>query len=138
MDRGINQAGFIPRSGRIVDASLIAAPRQRKTDGEKAAIKARKTAAQIWPEKPAKAAQKGEPWVAIGSRTMANDGRWTVEYSKAKVRADRSKPVDIAIPIYGYKSHVGIERMHGFGPHTRADRVRGLTSTPDRHGCRST
>ncbi len=101
MDRAINQAGFIPRSGQIVDASLVAAPRQRNTDAEKAAIKAGKTAAQIWPEKPAKAAQKD------------TDGRWTVKYSKAKVRADGSKPVDIAIPIYGYKSHVSIDRMHG-------------------------
>ena len=99
MDRAINQAGFIPRSGQIVDASLVAAPRQRNTDAEKAAIKAGKTAAQTWPEKPAKAAQKD------------TDGRWTVEYSKAKVRADGSKPVDIAIPIYGYKSHVSIDRM---------------------------
>lgn len=101
MDRAINQAGFIPRSGQIVDASLVAAPRQRNTDGEKAAIKAGKSASDIWPEKPAKAAQKDV------------DGRWTVKYSKAKARADSSKPVDIAIPIYGYKSHVSIDRMHG-------------------------
>lgn len=59
MDPAINQAGFIPRSGQIVDASLVAAPRQRNTDAAKAVIKAGKTAAQIWPEKPAKAAQKG-------------------------------------------------------------------------------
>lgn len=101
MDRAINQAGFIPRSGQIVDASLVAAPRQRNTDGEKAAIKAGKTASEIWPDKPAKAAQKDV------------DGRWTVKYSKAKARADGVKPVDIAIPIYGCKSHVSIDRMHG-------------------------
>jgi len=82
MDRAINQAGFISRSGQIVDASLVTAPRQRNTDGEKAAQK-------------------------------DVDGRWTVKYSKAKARADGSKPVDIAIPIYGYKSHVSIDRMHG-------------------------
>ncbi|WP_217434235.1 transposase, partial [Leisingera sp. ANG59] len=32
LDRAINQAGFIPRAGQIVDASLIAAPRQRNSD----------------------------------------------------------------------------------------------------------
>ena len=101
MDRSINQAGYIPRAGQIVDASLIAAPRQRNTEGEKTAIKAGKAASEIWPEQPAKAAQKDV------------DGRWTVKYSKAKARADGSKPVDIAIPIYGYKSHVSIDRMHG-------------------------
>jgi transposase, IS5 family len=101
LDRAINVAGFIPRAGQIVDASLVAAPRQRNTEGEKAAIKAGKTALEIWPEKPAKAAQKDI------------SGRWTVKYSKAKTRADGTKPVDIAIPIFGYKSHVSIDRMHG-------------------------
>ena len=101
LDQAINVAGFIPRSGQIVDASLVAAPRQRNTEDEKAAIKAGKTAREIWPETPAKAAQKD------------TNARWTVKYSKAKARADGSKPVDIAIPIYGYKSHVSIDRMHG-------------------------
>jgi len=54
----INQAGVIPRAGQIIDASLIAAPRQRNSDGEKSAIKAGKTAREIWPDKLAKAAQK--------------------------------------------------------------------------------
>lgn len=100
MSMALNQAGFLPRSGQIVDASLVAAPRQRNTDGEKAAIKAGKSAAEIWPEKPSKAPQKD------------TDGRWTVKYSKAKARADGTKPVDIAIPIYGDKSHISLDRMH--------------------------
>lgn len=58
LDRAIKEAGYLPMSGQIVDASLVAAPRQRNTDEEKAAIKAGKTAAEIWPDKPAKAAQK--------------------------------------------------------------------------------
>ena len=101
MDLAINQAGFISRLGQVKDASLVATPRQRNTHGEKAAIKAGKAALEIWPEKPAEAAQKDV------------DGRWTVKYSKAKAHADGSKPVDIAIPIYGCKSHVSIDRMHG-------------------------
>lgn len=44
-------------SGQIVDASLVAAPRQRNTEEEKAAIKAGQKAVEIWPDKPAKAAQ---------------------------------------------------------------------------------
>ena len=101
LDRAINAAGYLPRGGQIVDASLVAAPRQRNTDGEKAAIKEGKPAADIWPDQPAKARQKDV------------DGRWTVKYSKAKVRADGTRPVDISIPVYGYKSHVSIDRMHG-------------------------
>ncbi|MFW8635289.1 IS5/IS1182 family transposase, partial [Cribrihabitans pelagius] len=101
LDRAINQAGFIPRAGQIIDASLIAAPRQRNSDGEKAAVKAGKTAQEIWPDKPAKAAQKD------------TNARWTVKYSKAKPRADGSKPVDLAIPMFGYKSHISIGRQNG-------------------------
>lgn len=101
LDRAINAAGFLPRSGQIVDASLVAAPRQRNTDGERAAIKEGQTAAEIWPDRPAKAAQKD------------TNARWTVKYSKAKTRTDGTKPVDIAVPIFGYKSHVSIDRMHG-------------------------
>jgi transposase len=58
LDKAIKDAGYIPMGGQIVDASLVAAPRQRNTDEEKAAIKAGKTAAEIWPHKPAKAAPK--------------------------------------------------------------------------------
>ena len=58
LDRAITAAGYLPMSGQIVDATLVAAPRQRNTEAEKAAIKAGKTAAEIWPEKPAKARQK--------------------------------------------------------------------------------
>lgn len=101
LDRAITAAGYLPRSGQILDATLVAAPRQRNTDGEKALIKEGRSAADIWPDEPAKARQKDV------------DGRWTVKYSKAKVQADGSKPIDIAIPVYGYKSHVSIDRMHG-------------------------
>ena len=101
LDRAINAAGFIPRCGQIVDASLVAAPRQRNSDAEKAAIKEGKSAAEIWPDKLAKAAQKDI------------NARWMVKYSKAKARADGTKPIDIAIPIFGYKSHVSIDHMHG-------------------------
>jgi IS5 family transposase len=58
LDRAIKEAGYLPMSGQIVDASLVAAPRQRNTEEEKAAIRAGKTAAEIWPDEPAKAAQK--------------------------------------------------------------------------------
>jgi class 3 adenylate cyclase len=40
LDQAIKDAGYLAVSGQIVDASLVAAPRQRNTDAEKAAIKA--------------------------------------------------------------------------------------------------
>jgi len=102
LDQAIKDAGYLPMSGRIVDASLIAAPRQRNTEEEKAAIKAGQKAAEIWPDKPAKAAQKD------------TDARWTLKTSKGKVKADGMVKRDIAIPQFGYKSHISIDRRHGF------------------------
>ena len=101
LDQAITAAGYLPRGGQIVDATLVAAPRQRLTDDEKAQIKAGRTVAEVWPEKPAKARQKDV------------DGRWTIKLSKAKPRADGAPQIDIAIPVFGYKSHVSIDRMHG-------------------------
>lgn len=39
--------------------------------------------------------------------------RWTVKYSKAKPREDAAPLVDLAIPAFGYKNHVSIDRQHG-------------------------
>lgn len=102
LDRAIKEAGYLAMGGQIVDASLVAAPRQRNTDGEKTAIKAGKTAAEIWPDKPAKAAQKD------------TDARWTLKTSKGKVEPDGTVRHDLAVPAFGYKSHIGIDRRHGF------------------------
>ena len=54
-----------------------------------------------WKDKPAKLAQKDR------------DARWTVKYTKAKPRADGMPQVDLAIPAFGYKNHVSIDRGHG-------------------------
>lgn len=101
LDQAITEAGYLPMSGQIVDATLVAAPRQRLTDGEKAAIKEGRSAHEIWPEKPAKARQKD------------TDARWTMKFSKAKPAADGSPQIDIAVPAFGYKSHISIDRRHG-------------------------
>ena len=34
------------------------------------------------------------------------DARWTVKFSKAKPKADGAAQTDIAIPTFGYKSHI--------------------------------
>ena len=101
LDRAITEAGYLPMSGQIVDATLVAAPRQRLTDGEKAVIKDGRSAGEIWPEKPAKARQKD------------TDARWTMKFSKAKPAADGSPQIDIAVPTFGYKSHISVDRRHG-------------------------
>ena len=102
LDQAIKGAGYLPMSGQIVDASLVAAPRQRNTKDEKDAIKAGKSADEIWPDQPAKAAQKD------------TDARWSMKISKGKPDADGKALPDIAIPAFGYKSHISIDVRHGF------------------------
>jgi IS5 family transposase len=100
LDQAITEAGYLPMSGQIVDATLVLAPRQRNTTGEKEQIRAGKTAHEIWAEKPAKARQKDV------------DARWTVKFSKAKPSPDGTERPDIAIPTFGYKAHISIDRRH--------------------------
>jgi IS5 family transposase len=100
-DAALRDAGFLAMSGQIVDATIVAAPKQRNTIAEKQAIKEGRIPDE-WKDKPAKLAQKDR------------DARWTVKYTKAKVREDGSvPPVDLAIPAFGYKNHVSIDRAHG-------------------------
>lgn len=109
-DKHLSKSGYLAKGGQIVDATMIAAPKQRNDDGEKAAIKEAKSADEIGPDKPAKAAQKD------------TNARWTVKYSKAKPDADGMvRQRDIAIPAFGYKNHTSIDR-HG-------DLIRGWTVT---------
>lgn len=100
-DRVLTEKGYLAMSGQLMDATLVPAPRQRNDDGEKDAIKAGRTAAEIWPEKPARARQKDV------------DARWTVKTSKAKPRPDGRTQADLAVPVYGYKNHVSTDRRHG-------------------------
>ena len=99
LDAAISAAGYLPMGGQIVDATLVAARKQRNSEGEKAALKAGEIP-QAWKDKPAKLRQKDR------------DARWTVKFSKAKPREDGAPQIDIAIPVFGYKSHVSIDRRH--------------------------
>ena len=102
-DAQLREAGYLPIGGQIVDASLVSAPKQRNTSEEKEAIKQGQSADEIWPNEPDKAAQKD------------TDARWTVKIG-GKRRYDASgQPLpDIAIPTFGYKSHISVDRRFGF------------------------
>jgi transposase, IS5 family len=108
-DKHLSKAGYLAMGGQIVDATLVEAPRQRNSDGEKADIKAGKVP-DAWQAKPAKLRQKDR------------DARWTVKHSRAKPK-EAAKPAqrDIAIPVFGYKNHASMDRAHGF--------IRGWTIT---------
>jgi IS5 family transposase len=101
-DATLRQAGYIAMSGQIVDASLIAAPRQHNNENEKQAIKQGRIP-EDWKAKPAKLRQKDR------------DARWTVKFTKAKPREDGTMPaVDLAIPLFGYQNHISMDRGFGF------------------------
>jgi IS5 family transposase len=101
-DAALKDRGYLAMGGQIIDATVVPAPKQRNTEAEKTAIKEGRVPEE-W--KPAKARQKDR------------DARWSIKYSKAKVRegADpkAAKPVDLAIPMFGYKNHIGIDKAHG-------------------------
>ena len=101
-DAALKDRGYLAMGGQIIDATVVPVPKQRNTQQEKTAIKEGRIPKE-W--KPAKIRQKDR------------DARWSIKYTKAKVRegADpkAAKPVDLAIPMFGYKNHIGIDRVHG-------------------------
>lgn len=97
------ERGYLAMGGQIVDATLVPAPKQRNTEEEKAAVKAGRSANQIWPGKPNEAHQKDV------------DARWTAKFgSKVRYRPDGTPLPQIATPVFGYKSHISIDRRFGF------------------------
>ncbi|MVA27952.1 transposase, partial [Agrobacterium vitis] len=112
-DKHLSRSGYLAKGGQIVDATIIQAPKQHNSQDEKDAIKAGEIP-EDWKDKPARLAQKDR------------DARWTVKYSKAKRPTETPTSTttgqhDIAIPMFGYKNHAGIDRAHGF--------IRGWTVT---------
>jgi IS5 family transposase len=101
-DRQLKERGYLAMGGQIVDATLVAAPKQRNSEAEKAAIKEGKKAAEIWADEPARAAQKD------------TDARWTLKFAKGRPAANGKPQIDIAIPSFGYKSSISICRAFGF------------------------
>ena len=99
-DAALTKAGFLAMGGQIIDATIVAAPKQRNTEAEKREIKEGRIP-EDWRRNPAKLRQKDR------------DARWTVKYSKAKPSGDGAKRIDLAIPAFGYKNHIGIDRVHG-------------------------
>jgi IS5 family transposase len=79
-DAALAQAGFLAMGGQIIDATIVAAPKQRNTEAEKKAIK-EGCIPEDWKAKPAKLRQKDR------------DARWTIKFTKAKPAEDGAKRV---------------------------------------------
>ncbi|MEM7499613.1 MAG: transposase [Pseudomonadota bacterium] len=81
---------------QIVDASIIAAPCQCMTDEEKAFVKGGGIP-DAWCATPTRLAQKDR------------DARWTLKRWRRKNRPDGSAILEIATPVFGYKSHINAD-----------------------------
>ena len=56
-------------------------------------------------------------WSKARKRQIDRDGRWTLKRGKKAPPpegAPRQMATQIAVPMFGYKNHVGIDRTHGF------------------------
>jgi transposase, IS5 family len=98
-DQELRAAGYLAMSGQLVDATIVAAPKQRNTRAEKQAIRDGRVP-EDWQEKPAKLRQKDR------------DARWTVKTAKARRREGETPMVDLAIPEFGYQNHISADRRH--------------------------
>ncbi len=84
-DVELERQGFAARKGQIIDASIVAAPRQRNTRAENEHIKQTGTAPAHWAKNPNQLRQKDV------------DARWTQKND---------------VNYYGYKNHISIDREH--------------------------
>ncbi len=99
-DAALHEAGYLAMGGQIIDATVVAAPRQKLTDEEKATIRSGGTP---------------QGWSKAKRRQKDLDARWTIKRGRAK-RSEASEMqagVQIAVPVFGYKNHAGIDRRHG-------------------------
>ena len=101
-DAALRDEGVLAMGGRIVDATIVQARPARLTAEEKAAVRRGETPAG-W--SPARRAQ------------IDRDARWTLRRGRRRPPpeggANPRQAVAIAVPVFGYKNPVGIDRRHG-------------------------
>ena len=83
-DAYLRAQGYLAMGGQIIDATIVAAPKQRNSREENAQLKAGETPSGFV-AKPAKNRQKDK------------DARWTKKHGRS---------------YYGYKNHVSVDRRH--------------------------
>ena len=83
-DGHLKDQGYLAMGGQIIDASIVAVPKQRNSRKENARIKAGEMP-ESWQDKPAKRRQKDV------------EARWTKKHGRSH---------------YGYKNHVNVDRRH--------------------------
>ena len=101
-DTALRDKGLLAMGGQILDATVVQARPARLTAEEKAVVRSGATPVG-W--SPARQAQ------------IDRDGRWTLKRGRKRPLPEdgtnRRQPAEIAVPVFGYKNHIGIDRAHG-------------------------
>lgn len=103
-DTMLRDRGYLAMGGQIVDATVIEARRPRLNAEEKATVRSGGTPSG---------------WSKARARQIDRDGRWTIKRGRKPTppsgeTQQRQAVGEIAVPMFGYKNHIGIDRTHGF------------------------
>lgn len=101
-DTVLRERGYLAMGGQIVDATVVPARPARLTAEEKATLKDGGTP---------------EGWTPARKAQIDRDARWTLKRGRKRPPAadggSRRQALAIAVPVVGYKSHLGLDRTHG-------------------------
>jgi IS5 family transposase len=96
------RGGLLAMGGQIVDATVVQARPARLTAEEKATIRGGGTP---------------EGWTPARRAQVDRDARWTLRRGRKRPApggaGSKREAAAIAVPVFGYKSHLGIDRAHG-------------------------
>jgi IS5 family transposase len=101
-DAVLRAAGYLAMAGQIVDATVVEARRPRFTADEKATVKG---------------GDVPERWSQAKRAQMDTDGRWTIKRGRRRGAGEgepQARAAELAVPVFGYKNHLSIDRRHGF------------------------
>jgi transposase, IS5 family len=99
-DAELRAAGYLAMSGQIVDATIVQARRPRLTAEEKATVKG---------------GGVPEGWSKARTAQIDRDGRWTLKRGRRREGEPNERTASgIAVPVFGYKNHIGTDVRHGF------------------------
>ena len=101
-DSLLRERGYLAMGGQIVDATVVQARRPRLSKDEKQTVR-----------------DGGIPsgWSKARMRQIDRDGRWTIKRGRKTQPSEgtpRQAAGEIAVPVFGYKNHIDIDRTHGF------------------------
>jgi IS5 family transposase len=94
--------GQIPGSSPETSATVVEARRPRLSQAEKDTTKGGGVPSE---------------WKSARRAQIDRDGRWTIKRGRKREAAPgegHKRQIEIAVPVFGYKNHIGIDRAFGF------------------------